>query len=61
MEAGLLVAFLVDGDCAPVSAEHAAFKKALAAGRVEGQRVTALTEVLRAHWTELRAFAGPGF
>ena len=61
MEAGLLVAFLVDGDCAPVSAEHAAFKKALAAGRVDAQRVTALTEVLRAHWTELRAFAGPGF
>jgi hypothetical protein len=61
IEAGLLVAFLVDGDCAPVSAEHAAFKKALAAGRPNAQRITALTDVLRAHWTELRAFAGPGF
>jgi hypothetical protein len=44
-----------------VSAEHAAFKKALAAGRPNAQRITALTDVLRAHWTELRAFAGPGF
>src|SRR5262245_42718748 len=61
IEAGLVVAFMVDGECAPVSAEHAAFKKALAAGRVDAQCVTALTEVLRAHWKELRAFAGPGF
>jgi hypothetical protein len=61
IEAGLLVAFLVDGNCAPVTAEHAALKKALAAGRVDAQRVTALTEALRAHWNELRAFAGPGF
>jgi hypothetical protein len=58
IEAGLLVAFLVDGDCAPVSAAHAALKKALASGRVDAPTLTALTEALRAHGAELRAFAG---
>lgn len=58
LEAGLLVAFLVDGDCAPVRAEHAALKKALATGRVDAQRLTALSEALRAHVAELRTFAG---
>ena len=58
LEAGLVVAFLVDGGCAPVAAEHAAFKKALASGRIDARGVTALTEAVRAHEKELRAFAG---
>ena len=58
VEAGLLVAFLVDGDCAPVVEEHAKFKKAMLAGRVSAAHVEALTKALLGHEAELRAFAG---
>ncbi len=58
LEAGLLVAFIVDGDCDPVEVEHAAFKKALAAGRLQARQVTALAAAVAAHEQELRAFAG---
>jgi hypothetical protein len=58
IEAGLVVAFLVDGECAPVAAEHAAFQKALVAGKVTPKQIAALTDALRAHEAELRAFAG---
>jgi len=58
LEAGSIVAFIVDGGCAPVSAEHAAFKKSLAGGKIDARRVTALTEAVRAHEQELRAFVG---
>ena len=49
---------LVDGKCAPVEAEHAALKKALVAGKVQGRHVAALTDAIVAHEPELRAFAG---
>ena len=58
LEAGLVVAFLVDGQCAPVSAEHAAFRKGMAAGRVQAKLATAMAEAVMAHEKELRAFAG---
>lgn len=57
IEVGLLVAFLVDGECAPVAAAHAELKKALIAGRLRRKQVTTLTEALVAHEAELRAFA----
>ncbi len=58
IEAGLVVAFAVDGDCAPVVAAHAAFTKALAAGRPPARLAAALAEAIAAHEAELRAFAG---
>jgi hypothetical protein len=57
IEAGLVVAFIVDGQCGPLIAEHAAFKQALASGGLQARHVTALTDALRAHEQELRAFA----
>ena len=57
LEAGLVVAFVVDGECAPVTEVHAAFKKSLASGQVGARHVTALTEAVVAHEQELRAFA----
>ena len=58
IEAGLVVAFVVDGNCEPVVQQHAALKKALTAGRVQARHATALAEALAAHEAELRAFAG---
>ncbi len=58
IEAGLVVAFIVDGECAPVAAEHAALKKGLASGRLLARHVPALTDAVAAHEQELRAFAG---
>ena len=58
LEAGLCVAFIVDGECAPLAEAHAAFKESLASGQVNPKFVTALTEALVAHERELRAFAG---
>jgi hypothetical protein len=59
LEAGLVVAFAVDGSCAPVSTAHAAFKQSLASGKIDAKRVTALTDAIRAHEQELRSFANP--
>jgi len=58
LEAGLLVAFVLDGDCAPVTTAHAKLKKGLVAGRVKAAQVKALQAALLAHEAELRAFAG---
>lgn len=58
IEAGLLVAFALDGDCAPVRAAHEDLKKALAAGRLRPSHVEAFTRALADHEAELRAFAG---
>lgn len=58
LEVGLVVAFLVDGDCEPLRAAHEEFKRALAAGRLQSKHVEAMEEALRAHADELRAFAG---
>ncbi|HUR28417.1 MAG TPA: hypothetical protein VM509_09535, partial [Planctomycetota bacterium] len=58
IEAGLVVAFIVDGQCAPVSAAHAEFKTGMALGKARPSDLKALTEALVAHEKELRAFAG---
>lgn len=58
IEAGLVVAFTVDGECAPVTTAHAEMKKALVERRPVAKAVEALTEALFAHEAELRAFAG---
>ncbi len=58
IEAGLVVAFVVDGVCEPVAAEHAAFRRALATQRLRASHLKALTEAIVAHEPELRAFAG---
>ncbi len=58
IEAGLVVAFVVDGDCAPVKEAHAALKKGLVSGRPHANHGKALTEAVLAHRAELRAFAG---
>ena len=58
IEAGLVVAFIVDGGCAPVSVEHAKLKKALLAGRVTGGHIEALSEALRANVDSLLSFGG---
>ena len=60
LEAGLLVAFAVDGGCAPVEAAHAELRRALAAGASPTQPAAALEEALRAHEAELRTFASTG-
>jgi len=58
IEAGLVVAFVVDGQCAALAEPHAAFKKAVASGKLTARQVNALTEALLAHEAELRAFGG---
>jgi hypothetical protein len=58
IEAGLVVAFIVDGNCAAVNAAHAEFKSALASGKLHPNDVKDLTEAVVAHEAELRAFAG---
>jgi len=57
LEAGLVVSFLVDGECAPVREAHAELKRALVGGRVHASDVEALTEALLANESELRAFS----
>jgi hypothetical protein len=58
LEAGLVVAFLVDGGAPAVEAAHAELKRALLSGRLHASDVRALAETLVAHEAELRAFAG---
>jgi len=58
IESGLLVAFLVDGGCAPAEEALAAFRAALVAGRLKPSHVRALEDALVEHESELRAFAG---
>ncbi len=58
IEAGLLVSFAVDGECAPVSAALAELQRALAAGRFRPSLTTALADALKANEAALRKFAG---
>jgi hypothetical protein len=58
LEAGLLVAFTVDGGCPPVDEAHAKLKQALLSGRLHANDVRALSEALLANEAQLRAFAG---
>ncbi|MCP3915759.1 MAG: hypothetical protein GY711_09405 [bacterium] len=57
IEAGLLVAFLVDGENASVREAHAELRRALVEGRLHAKHVAALTEALLASEEDLRAFA----
>jgi len=59
IEAGLLIAFVVDGECAPVAAAHIALKEALSSNRSPKKASAALAKALLAHENELRVFAGP--
>lgn len=58
IEAGLVVSFLVDGDCAPVKEAHEQFKRRMISGRLSRSDLSALEDALLAHEEELRAFAG---
>jgi hypothetical protein len=58
IEAGLVVAFLVDGGCAPLEEAHARLTRRLAAGRGIRAELAALEGALLAHEPELAAFAG---
>jgi hypothetical protein len=58
IECGLLVAFMVDGDCAPVTELHEKLKRTLERGRVHSRTIRELEETLVEHEAELRAFAG---
>ena len=58
IEAGLLVSFMLDGNCEPVKEAHSAFRQALAAGRMKPSHITALTQSIRANEQALRTYAG---
>ncbi|MCP3917893.1 MAG: hypothetical protein GY711_20290 [bacterium] len=57
-EAGLLVAFMLDGKCTPVTEAHGAIKQALKEGKDTGKIFAQLRKELEKHEAELRAFAG---
>ncbi len=57
-EAGLVVAFMLDGGVAEVQASHLELKKALKEGKDPKKAVEALEKEIIAHETELKAFAG---
>jgi hypothetical protein len=56
LEAGFLVAFVVDGPCAPVEAAHEELKRVFASGRLQKSHVEALTAALVANEAALRAW-----
>jgi hypothetical protein len=56
-EAGLLIAFTLDGDCAPVKTAHAAVKAALKEGKDPAPAFKALQQALEENVDKLRAFA----
>lgn len=56
-EAGLVVAFVLDGGCAPVQRAHAELKRALQDGADVEPAARALREALEAHRAELDAWA----
>ena len=58
IEAGLLVAFLVDGDCGPVKAAHGRLKVQLAGGRLSAKTIQDLEAAISDNAPALRAFAG---
>ena len=58
IQAGLLVAFMVDGDCGPLKKQHEKLKRTLEKGRLHPRTIRELEEALVEHEAELRAFAG---
>ncbi len=58
IESGLLVAFAVDGECAPVKAALDELQRALPADRFRPSLVTNLMDALRANEAQLHTFAG---
>ncbi|MDF1836902.1 MAG: hypothetical protein P1V35_03455 [Planctomycetota bacterium] len=58
IEAGLLVSFMLDGNCEPVKEAHLAFRQALAEGRMKPSHITALTKAIRDNESALRTYAG---
>ena len=58
IECGLLVAFMVHGDCAPVVEQHEKLKRTLERGRLHPRTITDLQEALIENEAQLRAFAG---
>jgi len=57
-EAGLLVSFILDGNCAPVSAAHEALKKAFASGGSTAETVQGLQKALADNTAALNKYAG---
>jgi hypothetical protein len=58
LRAGALMAFMLDGNCVPVSAAHAVVCREFKAGRLLPKHTKALQQALVKHANELRAFAG---
>jgi hypothetical protein len=56
-EAGLLVSFVLDGDCAPVKAAHEALVAAFAGGEDTAEQVQALQQALVDNLDQLKAYA----
>ena len=57
-ESGLLMAFILDGKCAPVKEAHGAVKAALKKGGDAKKEFKALVKAIEKHDSELRQFAG---
>jgi hypothetical protein len=57
-EAGLVVSFIIDGDCAAVTEKHQAFKAALESGEGIEEALAALQAVLIENEPALRKYAG---
>lgn len=57
-EAGLLVSFMLEGGCAPVTAAHAAFRDALMKGAGQAESAQALQTALSEHTAEIKKYAG---
>ncbi len=58
IEAGLLVSFMLDGECEPVTKAHQAFRQALSDGRMKPSHIKAMEAAIRANESTLRAYAG---
>jgi hypothetical protein len=57
-EAGLIMAFVLDGKCPPVIEKHAAFKDAFKHGKDVKKAAQALEDAIRKNEAALRKFAG---
>lgn len=57
-ERGLVVAFVLDGECAPVVAAHQAFKQSMQDDKNIQKSLDELVAQILAHESELRTFAG---
>jgi hypothetical protein len=58
LESGLVMAFVLDGKCAPVTEKHAAFKAAMNAGKDIKRAGAALEDAVHKNEAALRKFAG---